>query len=254
MRCSSIWVVIPTYNEAENIAMLIERIRHFVQSAHIVVVDDNSPDGTADVVRSICKVDRRVHLIKRSRKLGYASAVIAGLRYALKSGAEFIIHMDADFSHDPSVIPKLIEAVEAGADVAIGSRYVQGGSVKNWTLWRKLLSKGANLVVRLLLGVRVRDCTSGFRCYSRSGLLKVQPWRITVEGYGFLAISTYVAHECSLKIAEVPISFEDRRMGKSKLSRRVILEAVSAVLKLMFGRLGLKWMRSKVIADVKEAH
>ncbi|MFA4016967.1 MAG: hypothetical protein RUDDFDWM_002079 [Candidatus Fervidibacterota bacterium] len=250
---SSVWVIIPTYNEAENIALLIERIRHFVPSAHIVVVDDNSPDGTADVVRSICEVDKRVHLIKRSRKLGYASAVIAGLRYALTSGAEFIIHMDADFSHEPSVIPKLIEAVKAGADVAIGSRYVEGGSVENWTLWRKLLSKGANLVVRLLLGVRVRDCTSGFRCYSRSGLLKVQPWRITVEGYGFLAISTYASHECSLNIVEVPIRFEDRRMGKSKLSKRVILEAASAVFKLLLGRLGLRWLRTRVLEDVKEA-
>lgn len=243
-----VWVIIPTYNEAENIATLVEEIHRFIPQAHVVVVDDNSPDGTAEVVKSMMARCKQVHLIFRPRKLGYASAIVAGLRYALTHGADIVVHMDADFSHEPFVIPRLIEAVISGAEVAIGSRYVKGGSVENWSLWRRALSLGANLVARTLLGLRVKDCTSGFRCYSRSGLLRLQPWLIRVEGYGFLTVCTYLAHACSLNIVEVPIRFEDRRHGKSKLSRRVIFEAAVVVLKLALSRLGLKWLRRDVIA------
>ncbi|MCS7252896.1 MAG: polyprenol monophosphomannose synthase [Armatimonadota bacterium] len=245
---SSIWVVIPTYNEAENIATLIGKIHEFIPQAHVIVVDDNSPDGTAEVVKSLKERDKRVHLILRAGKLGYASAIIAGLRYALMHGADIIVHMDADFSHEPSVIPKLIKVVSEGADAAIGSRYVEGGRVENWALWRRLLSKGANLVARTLLSLNVRDCTSGFRCYSRSGLLRLKPWLAKVEGYGFLTVCTYLARAHSLSIVEVPIRFEDRRHGKSKLSRRVILEAATAVLKLALSRLGLRWLSRDVIS------
>lgn len=247
MSENNLWIAIPTYNEAENIVPLIERIHSFIPQAHVVVVDDGSPDGTAEIVKSLKAKDKRVHLIVRAGKLGYASAVVAGLRYALMHGADIIVHMDADFSHDPSLIPKMVEAIKAGAEVAIGSRYVEGGSVENWAAWRKLLSKGANFVARTLLGLSVRDCTSGFRCYSRSGLLRVQPWRIQVEGYGFLTVCTYVSHLCSLKIVEIPIKFEDRRAGKSKLSRRVILEAASVMLKLALSRVGMKWLKERVI-------
>ncbi|MFA4029018.1 MAG: hypothetical protein GDYSWBUE_001600 [Candidatus Fervidibacterota bacterium] len=243
----NVWVVIPTYNEADNIAALIEGIHELVPQAHVIVIDDNSPDGTAEIVKSIMARDKRVHLIFRPGKLGYASAVIAGLRYALTHGADIVAHMDADFSHEPSVIPRLIEAINEGVDVAIGSRYVKGGSVENWSLWRKALSVCANLVARTLLGLNVRDCTSGFRCYSRNGLLKLQPWLIKVEGYGFLTVCTYLACARSLSIVEVPIRFEDRRRGKSKLSRRVILEAAVVVFKLAMSRLGLKWLRADVI-------
>ncbi|HID07740.1 MAG TPA: polyprenol monophosphomannose synthase [Armatimonadetes bacterium] len=248
-----VWVVIPTYNEADNIAALLTAIHSNVPQAKVLVVDDNSPDGTGAIVRRIANNDERVHLMQRGGKLGYASAVIQGLHYALAHGADIIIHMDADFSHDPAVIPTMLQMVRNGvADVVVGSRYVPGGSVVNWSLWRQWLSKVANCVARTLLSLPIKDCTSGFRCYTRDASMRARLDCIRVEGYGFLTVSTYQAHRHGLRVKEIPIRFEDRRFGKSKLSRRVIAEAIVALLRLALSRIGCFRLASKVIDERDE--
>lgn len=242
-----VWVVVPTYNEAENIVTLLQKILQRLPNAHVVVVDDNSPDGTADIVEKVSKEENRVHLILRPGKLGYASAIVTGLNYAVSQGAHLLGHMDADFSHDPQKLPELVSALRKGFDVAIGSRYIPGGKVEGWSLYRKLLSRSANWLVRMTLGLTVKDCTSGFRLYKREALEKLPLNRLRVEGYGFLYLSTAFAVWNGLKITEVPIVFVDRRQGKSKLSRRIIAEAAAALLKVYFWRKTGRWLGSPLI-------
>ena len=243
----SIWLTVPTYNEAENIRELVSAILQALPEANVVVVDDNSPDGTADIVSGLCEADKRVHLVRRPGKLGYASAIITGLKYALAQGAQILGHMDADFSHDPRKLPALYEALKEGADLAIGSRYVAGGRVEGWSLYRQILSRGANWLVRFTLHLPVRDCTSGFRLYKRKALLKLPLERLRVEGYGFLYLSTALAVWSGLKITEVPIVFVDRRKGKSKLSRRIVAEAAKALVKIFIWRKTGRWIGKPLI-------
>jgi dolichol-phosphate mannosyltransferase len=243
----SVWVVVPTYNEAENIRELVSSILKALPEAFVVVVDDNSPDGTAEIVGEMSKADNRIHLLRRPGKLGYASAIVTGLTYAFSQGAQVLGHMDADFSHDPEMLPKLLSALKEGFDVAIGSRYIAGGRVEGWSLYRKVLSRGANWLVRVLLGLPVRDCTSGFRLYRREALERLPLNKLRVEGYGFLYLSTALAVWSGLKIAEVPIVFVDRRKGKSKLSRRIIAEAAVALAKIFVWRKTGKWLGSPLI-------
>ena len=238
----SVWVVVPTYNEAENIRELVSSILKALPEAFVIVVDDNSPDGTAEIVGEMSRVDRRIHLLRRPGKLGYASAIVTGLNYAMSQGAQVLGHMDADFSHDPEMLPKLLVALNEGADVVIGSRYIAGGKVEGWSLYRKALSRSANWLVRFLLGLPVRDCTSGFRLYRRKAFEKLPLGKLRVEGYGFLYLSTALAVWSGLKIAEVPIVFVDRRRGKSKLSRRIIAEAAVALAKVFVWRKTGKWL------------
>jgi len=243
----SIWITVPTYNEAENIRELVTAILQALPTANVVVVDDNSPDGTAEIVNEMAKLDERVHLIRRPGKLGYASAILTGLNHAFERGAKFLGHMDADFSHDPQKLPDLLEALESGADIALGSRYVAGGGVEGWSLYRQILSRGANWLARMLLNLPVRDCTSGFRLYKRDAFAKLHLHRLRVEGYGFLYLSTALAVWNGLKVAEVPITFVDRRHGKSKLSRRIIAEAAIALVKVFVWRKTGQWIGKPLI-------
>ncbi|MGQ9463518.1 MAG: polyprenol monophosphomannose synthase [Candidatus Fervidibacter sp.] len=242
-----LWLVVPTYNEAENILSLLSRILRSLPNAQIIVVDDNSPDGTADVVKEFSQVDNRVHLICRPGKLGYASAIVEGLSHAISQGAQMVGHMDADFSHEPERLPDLLSALQSGADIAIGSRYIAGGRVEGWSLYRRILSRGANWLVRTTLKLPVRDCTSGFRLYKREAFLRLPLSRLRVEGYGFLYLSTALAVWDGLKIAEVPIVFIDRRQGKSKLSRQIISEAAIALVKVFVWRKTGRWLGSPLI-------
>lgn len=162
-----VWLIVPTYNEADNMELLIERVLSVLPSAHLVIVDDNSPDGTAEIVEKIAQRDKRVHLLRRSRKLGYASAVMTGLKFALSNGASILGYMDADFSHDPQELPLLVTAAQNSADIAIGSRYIAVGKIVGWAWHRKVLSRCANWLVQHLLGLPIRDSTSGFWLFRR---------------------------------------------------------------------------------------
>jgi dolichol-phosphate mannosyltransferase len=231
----SSFVVIPTYNERENIRELCQEILALGEAWHIVVVDDNSPDGTAEEVERLAAQNGAVHLLRRPGKLGFASADMAGFQYALEQGADRIVQMDADFSHDPQYLPDLLAASEY-ADIVIGSRYVKGGGTLNWGLLRRILSRGANLVARILLSLPVHDCTAGFRCYRRAVLENFDFDRITVEGYSFLVEMTYLCHRRGYRFAQVPIIFADRERGRSKISKRIIFEAMGLVLRLFLRR------------------
>ncbi len=234
----SAMIVIPTYNECENIEVIVPEILALEPPFQVVVVDDNSPDGTADAVQALASGDQRVHLIQRAGKLGFASAEIAGLRYAIAQGTDYVIHMDADYSHHPRYLPEMVATAEREqADVVIGSRYVAGGGTRNWGLGRVVLSRGANAVARRLLGLRVDDCTSGFRCYRRQAIETFDFDQITVDGYSYLVEMTFLFQQRGCRFAQVPIVFEDRTRGKSKISRRIIFEAMRLVLRRSGDRL-----------------
>jgi dolichol-phosphate mannosyltransferase len=229
------YVLIPTYNERENIETLIPQILQADERLHVLVVDDNSPDGTAQVVEGLQRQSPRVHLLKRAGRLGYGTAVREGIQHILQEGADWLIQMDADFSHDPKYLPALLSKIENN-DLVIGSRYVPGGGTRNWGWARRTLSATANRVARTLLALPVADCTGGFRCYRRELVEKARLWEMDAEGYGFLSASLYRCHCLGARIAEVPIIFVDRRFGKSKLSKRVIWEAIRLILRLWWQR------------------
>ena len=234
---SKIFVSIATYNEKENIEKLIRDIFALgLFDFSVIITDDNSPDGTADIVADLQKEFPSLFLISRSGKLGYGSAHIAGFKKAMTSGAEIIISMDADFSHNPKVIPEMIKAIEAGNDVAIGSRRVPGGEVIGWNLWRKFCSAGAMLTSQIVLGIKTHDLTSGYRAYHRRVFEKLNLDDIRSDGYSFLEEFIYLVEKSGFKIKEIPIVFYDRRLGHSKLSRKEILKFFSTILKIKFGR------------------
>lgn len=228
---SRILVIIPTYNERENIKELIPIVLLKDSRIDILVVDDNSPDGTADVVEEIMKTTERVKLIKRPGKMGLGTAYIEGFKYALEKGYDLIIEMDADFSHNPDDLPRLIAESEH-ADLVIGSRYTNGISVVNWPLKRLLLSYFANLYARIVTGVPVRDLTAGFKCFRRKVLESIDLTKIHSDGYAFQIEMNFYAYEKGFKIKEIPIIFIERRAGSSKMSRKIIKEAFFLVLLL----------------------
>ncbi len=231
-------ICIPTYHERENLEHLIPEIMALGPDFGLVIVDDHSGDGTNELVAELQQTCDRLHLISRAGKLGFASAEIAGLKFGLEQGTEFVIHMDADYSHHPRHLPEmLLKADETAADVVIGSRYVAGGGTKNWGLARVVLSRGANLVARRLLGLQVNDCTSGFRCYRRTALEGFDFAQVTVDGYSYLVEMTYLFQRRGCRFAQVPIVFEDRTRGKSKISKRIVFEAMRLVFRRFFGRL-----------------
>jgi dolichol-phosphate mannosyltransferase len=230
------YVIIPTYNERENIGALIPPILQADDGLHVLVIDDNSPDGTAQVVEELQRQSPRVHLLKRSGRLGSGTAVREGIQHALKEGADWLIQMDADFSHDPQYLPALLAKMD-GNDLVIGSRYVPGGGTRNWDWLRRFMSATANRVARTLLGLPVADCTGGFRCYRRELVEQVRLWEIKAEGYGFLYVGLYRCHRVGAHIQEVPIIFVDRRYGKSKLSKKVMWEAACLVFRLWWRRI-----------------
>jgi dolichol-phosphate mannosyltransferase len=224
-------VIVPTYNEAENIANLIDKIFSVDSNLNILVVDDNSPDGTAEIVKRISEKDPRVHLIQRPGKLGLGTAYIEGFKYALANGYDAIFEMDADFSHNPEDIPRFLDALE-DADLVIGSRYLTGVNVINWPLRRLMLSYFANLYTRIITGMPVRDATGGYKCFRAEALKQIDLDKIKTNGYGFQIEMNFRFWAKGFRVKEIPIVFVDRRNGVSKMNKKIILEAVFLVWKL----------------------
>ena len=202
----------------------------------LLVVDDSSPDGTAEVVAQLARAEPRVGLLSRPGKQGLGTAYIAGFRRALAEGAQFIFEMDADFSHDPSYLPSLLKAAETDYDMVLGSRYVRDGGTANWGVLRQLISRGGNIYARAILGLPVMDATGGFRCYRRRVLDTIDLGAIRSNGYSFQIELVYRALRAGFRIGEVPIIFPDRRVGQSKMSRRIVIEALVTVWRLRLGR------------------
>ncbi|HEY1444412.1 MAG TPA: polyprenol monophosphomannose synthase [Acidimicrobiales bacterium] len=230
-------VVIPTYNEAENIERMLQRVAECLPEAGVLVVDDGSPDGTAELVEAARGRYRDVHLLRRNEKSGLGSAYRAGFGWGLERGYDAFIEMDCDFSHDPAALPGLVAPLNEGYEVVIGSRYVEGGSIPNWAWHRELLSRGGNLYAAAVLGLGVRDSTAGFRCYTASILQRLNLGRIRAEGYGFQIEMTYRSKQHGAAITEVPISFVDRAAGESKMSSFIVVEALALVTWWGLGRL-----------------
>lgn len=224
-------VIVPTYNERENIAPLLDRLLALPWRVDVLIVDDNSPDGTAGIVVERQKTEPRLHLLQRPGKLGLGSAYRDGFRFALDHGAEHIFEMDADFSHDPDAIGRFLEAIQ-DADIVLGSRYIPGGRVENWPFSRWLLSYSANLYSRFVTGLPVADATGGFKCFRRRALEGVRLDAVRSEGYGFQIEMSYRCWRRGFRIREIPITFVDRRAGVSKMSRRIIWEAAGMVWRL----------------------
>jgi dolichol-phosphate mannosyltransferase len=226
-------VIIPTYNEKENIAAIIEAVMALNANFHVLIIDDGSPDGTASIVRSLFpQYPGKLFLEERRGKLGLGTAYIHGFKWCLKNGYQFICEMDADFSHNPNDLIRLHEACEQGAGVAVGSRYVEGGKLENWPMDRILLSKGASLYTRIITGMPVMDPTAGFVCYSRKVLEKINLDQIHFIGYAFQIEMKFTAWKLGFKISEVPITFIDRKLGASKMSKGIIKEGILGVLQL----------------------
>lgn len=228
-------VVVPTYNEADNIALIAAAVRS--QGLGLLVVDDNSPDGTGDIAEQLASADAGISVLHRSEKAGLGPAYAAGFAYGLEKGAEVICEMDADFSHDPEDLPRLIEAVERGADLAIGSRYVAGGGVENWPWHRRWLSRGGNIYARTLLRTSVGDMTAGFRAFRADALRRLDFDGCEASGYGFQVEMAWRASQLGLQIEEVPIVFRDRTRGTSKMGARIAIEAMLLVTKWGLGSL-----------------
>ena len=225
-------VVVPTYNEALNIERLVAEVLSQGPQFDVLVVDDNSPDGTGDLVAALAARTPRVQLLRRAGKLGLGTAYVAGFREGLRQGYSFLCEMDADFSHRPHYLPVLLAVAERAADVALGSRNVPGGRVENWSLVRKLISKGGSLYARIILGMPVRDCTGGFKCFRAEVLRRIDLDAITSNGYAFQVAMNYRCHQAGYRIHELPIVFPDRVHGQSKMSQRIVWEAAAKVWKL----------------------
>ncbi|MCI0530464.1 MAG: polyprenol monophosphomannose synthase [candidate division Zixibacteria bacterium] len=224
-------VIIPTYNEKENLEAIIEAVLRQDSMLNILVVDDNSPDGTGQIAERISRDNNKVHVLHRQRKMGLGQAYIAGFKYALEHKYDFVFEMDADFSHDPKYLPEFLKSLET-ADLVLGSRYVRGVNVVNWPMSRLLLSYFANVYSRWITGVPVRDSTGGFKCYRRAVLEGIELDKIKSEGYSFQIETCFRAWKKGFRIKEIPIIFVDRRAGHSKMSKRIVREAIWVVWKL----------------------
>lgn len=228
-------VIIPTYNESENVANMIDAIIALSTDIDILIVDDNSPDGTASIVnKKISEYPNRLHILEREGKQGLGTAYIAGFRWALLRNYQYICEMDCDFSHPLDILPKLFETCENGIDLAIGSRYIKGGAVANWPKSRIMISRGASIYVSIIANMPVNDTTSGFVCYRRKVLEDMNLSNIHFKGYGFQIEMKYVAHILGFKIKEIPITFTNRVLGTSKMSSAIFGEAFWGVMKLRY--------------------
>ena len=224
-------VIVPTYNESDNIASLIPLVLQHGESYHALIVDDNSPDGTGEIADQLANSNQRIHVMHRANKMGLGTAYVAGFHWALDFEADLIFEMDADFSHDPAMLPHFVNAIE-DCDLILGSRYVPGGGVENWPLLRQIMSRGGSFYARTILGVGVRDLTGGFKCYRRHVLKTLDLSDVETSGYAFQIEMTYRTLLQGFRVKEIPIIFADRVQGKSKMSRSVFLEAILAVWKL----------------------
>ncbi len=230
------WLVLPTYNEAENIEAFVEAARAKLPgSGQVLVVDDSSPDGTGEIADRLAGRHENVGVLHRPRKEGLGPAYIAGFHHALAAGAELVLEMDSDFSHDPAYLPRLLEASEY-ADLVLGSRYVPGAGVGDWGPLRKAISRGGSAYARLVLGVGVRDLTGGFKCFRREVLEAIDLDSIHARGYAFQVEMTYRTIQAGFRVVEVPIVFRDRRAGDSKMDRSIVAEAIWRVPLLRWGK------------------
>lgn len=218
------WLVLPTYEEAGNIDQIVRRaLENMPDGSRVLVVDDNSPDGTGEIAERLA-AELPVEVVHRPGKEGLASAYIAGFRQALGRGAELVLQMDSDFSHDPADLRRLVEA-SGRADLVLGSRYVPGGGVRDWSLLRQAISRGGSTYARIVLGIEIKDLTGGFKCFHRKVLEAIDLDRISSQGYAFQVEMTYRALQAGFNVLEIPIVFRDRQVGKSKMSRAIVLEA-----------------------------
>ena len=238
-------VIIPTFKEKENIEAIINSISSLKTAFDILIIDDNSPDGTAGIVKNLQLSLPNLHIIERPGKMGLGTAYVAGFKWALEKGYDYIYEMDADFSHDPRDLERLFKACQVdGADLAIGSRYVSGVNVVNWPLGRVIMSYAASIYVRVVTGMRVMDTTAGFICYKREVLENIKPEHIRAVGYGFQIEMKFTAWKLGYKIVEVPIIFTDRKLGASKMSGGIFNEALWGVLRMKGRSLFTKYHRN----------
>jgi dolichol-phosphate mannosyltransferase len=228
-------IIMPTYNELDNLRPLLNEIFTYAPKTDILIVDDNSPDGTGDLADEIHDRNAQVHVLHRPGKQGLGTAYVAGFKYSIEHGYDAAFEMDADFSHDPRYLPDFLKAIE-DADLVIGSRYIPGGDTPNWSLLRRFISGGGNIFARFMLGIPVHDCTAGYRCYRREVLEHIDLDTIQSQGYAFQIELAYRVMKHGFKIVETPIVFQDRRVGKSKMSRKIVIEGFTYVLKARFRR------------------
>ncbi|MCL4833778.1 MAG: polyprenol monophosphomannose synthase [Caldilineaceae bacterium] len=239
-------VIVPTYNEKESITRLVGQIRGLAGDIHVLVVDDNSPDGTGGLVDGLAGADTGIHVLHRAGKLGLGTAYKAGFAFGLARPYQFLCTMDADFSHSPESLPALLAKASTGYDLVVGSRYVPGGGVEGWPTSRKILSAGANLLAHLLLGVSIRDCTAGFRCYQRHVLEAIDLDAIFSSGYSFLMEMAFYVQRAGFRCGEVPITFVNRTEGSSKISKTEIYKAFYTLLRLRTRALPWEWAVGKL--------
>lgn len=225
-------VIVPTYNERENIEDVARAVRN--HGYGLLIVDDGSPDGTGEIADRLSGADPDIHVLHRSEKQGLGPAYAAGFAHGLELGADILCEMDADFSHDPADLPRLVEAVQRGADLAIGSRYVEGGGTDGWPWHRQAISKGGNLYAATMLGIHVKDATAGFRAFRDTAIRKIDPTTCQASGYGFQVEMAWRTEAAGLEIVEVPIVFKDRERGHSKMNSSIALEAMWLVTKWGF--------------------
>ena len=235
-KINNVLLVIPTYNESENIDRLLNKIRSQPQKLDLLFIDDGSPDGTADIIRNHIKNDPSIHLQTRPGKMGLGSAYVMGFKYALELGYDFVMEMDADLSHDPESIPRFFQAIE-DADLVLGSRYISGVNVVNWPLKRLILSYGANIYASIILGFKLKDSTGGFKLFRTKVLQAINLDKIKSNGYSFQIETTYRAFCKGFRIKEISIVFTDRTAGTSKMSKNIVYEAIFMVWKLKFRHL-----------------
>ena len=228
-------IIIPTYNEYDNLRPLLEQIFINAPDTDLLIVDDNSPDGTGKLADELAAANPRVHVMHRAAKLGLGTAYIAGFKFAVEHEYDVAFEMDADFSHDPRYLPDFLREIEQ-ADLVIGSRYVKGGGVPSWSLLRRFISGGGNTFARFMLRLPIHDCTAGFRCYRRHVLESIDLDSVESQGYAFQVELAYRVYKRNFKIVETPIIFLDRRVGKSKMSRKIFIEGFTWVIKARFGR------------------
>ena len=247
MKTSDSIVIIPTYNEKENIDNIIRAVFGLEKSFHILIVEDNSPDGTADIVRRLQKeFPEELFMIERKGKLGLGTAYIAGFKWSIEKKYDYIFEMDADFSHNPNDLPRLYKAChEDGGDVAIGSRYISGVNVVNWPMGRVLMSYFASKYVRIITGIPVHDTTAGFKCYRRQVLETINLDKVKFKGYAFQIEMKFTAYKCGFKIIEVPVIFVNRELGTSKMNSSIFGEAVFGVIRLKWNSFFHKYPQKK---------